>query len=129
MEEKTALINYFTKGLKNPQRQKVFNMLKELTDDLTIKCILDAENDYQNTLRARNYDDESIAYFLEECVENFIEINNVMMEYGRAPLFKDPSTLVENAKWRNQLISVLPLSECNKILGCNSFEEFEPPLL
>lgn len=128
-ETKTALVNYFTKGLKKAQRQAVFNALKDITNDLDMKCILDVENDYQNTLRARNYSDNDIQYFLLECEEEFKEVNEIITKYGRAPLFKDPSALVENAKWRNQLVSILTLEECNKILGCSSYEEFEPPLL
>ena len=128
-ETKTALINYFTKGLKQSQRQEVFNALKEITNDLDMECILDYENDYQNTLRARNWNDENINYFLLECEDEFKEVNKIMAKYGRAPLFKNPSTLIENALWRNKLVSILPLSECNKILGCSSYEEFEPPLL
>ena len=128
-ETATALISYFTKGLKPAQRQAVFNALKEVTDDLEIKCILDVENDYQNTLRERNYNDDEIRYFLLECEEDFKKVNEIMTKYGRAPLFENTSDLVENAKWRNQLISILPLKECNKILGCSSYEEFEPPML
>ena len=128
-ETATALINYFTKGLKPAQRQAVFNALKEGTDDLEIQCILDVENDYQNTLRERNYNDDEIRYFLLECEEDFKKVNEIMTKYGRAPLFENASDLVENAKWRNQLISILPLEECNKILGCSSYEEFEPPML
>ncbi len=128
-ETATALINYFTKGLKPAQRQAIFNALKEVTDDLENKCILDVENDYQNTLRERNYNDDEIRYFLLECEEDFKKVNEIMTKHGRAPLFENASNLVENAKWRNQLISILPFEECNKILGCSSYEEFEPPML
>lgn len=49
-----------------------------------------------------------------------------MIENERYPLFKDPYNLLESMNWRDLLLTFMPESECNKIVGCKSFDDYTP---
>ena len=49
-----------------------------------------------------------------------------MMKNERYPLFPSPNDLKASMEWRDKLATYMPESECNKIVGCKSFDDYEP---
>lgn len=129
MERKYYLIDYHLKGLpvidQTDIRNDVFK--KFVTEDSAY--IFDVENNYENVYKdGLILNEKEMEKYLINMKSKFEGINQKMISKKRYPLFVITNDLVETMKTRNQLIQLLPESECNKILNCKSFEEYMPPI-
>ena len=129
MEHKIQLIDYYIKNLTPDEQRGIKGDLKEKFTSYHKKYINDIKHNYKNVLENSAFDnEEEINEFLEEITDSFVEINNRMMKNGRPPLFEDPCNLPQSMEWRDKLATYMPESECNKIVGCASFGDYEPPV-
>ena len=129
MEEKFKLIDYYIKNLDPDEQRGVTGDLRDKFNYMERKYILDIRNDYKNVLKKGLFKTvQDIESFLQGSADKFISINERMMKNERYPLFEDPYNLLQSMEWRDKLLEYMPESECNKIVGCKSFDDYEPPV-
>ena len=129
MEKKFHLIDYYIKDLCPDEQRGIAGDLRDNFTYMERKYILDKKNDYKNVLKKGLFKTvQDIESFLQGTDDEFIAINNRMIKNGRPPLFKNPYNLLESMEWRDKLREYLPESECNKIVGCKSFDDYKPEI-
>ena len=127
MEKRFQLIDYYIKDLDPDEQRGIAGDLRDKFNYMERDYILDIKYDYKNVLKNILFKSvQDIELFLQGSADKFISINNRMIKNGRPPLFKDPYNLLESMEWRDKLLEYMPESECNKIVGCASFDDYEP---
>ena len=127
MEKKYHLIDYYIKDLCPDEQRGIAGDLRDSFTSRKRDYILDVKNDYKNVLKKRLFKSvQDIESFLQGTDDKFIAINNRMIKNGRLPLFKNPYNLLESMEWRDKLLEYMLESECNKIVGCKSFDDYKP---
>jgi len=58
--------------------------------------------------------------------EELVNINEMMIEGGRAPLFPHPEKIKESWNIRDHLMEYLPEEVLNKEFGCESYKKYTP---
>ena len=103
-----------------------------VADEITgraCEMLIDEENGYESVFRSGVYRNKAeLEPFLRRHEKRFNAVNEFLKKLGRPPLFKDTKNLYECAKLRNQLVAFLPESECNRIIGCESYYTYVPPV-
>ena len=129
MEETFKLIDYYIKNLDPDEQRGIAGDLRDKFTSFQKEIINDVKYDYHNVIdRGLFKNEQQIEKYLQKIVNSFSEVNERMMKNERYPLFKDPYNLPESMDWRDKLVSFMPESECNKIVGCDSFANYEPPV-
>ena len=127
MEIRRYLVDYYIKNLHPDEQRGIAGDLRDNFNYMERDYILDQKYDYKNVLKNGLFKTvEDIEFFLQGSADKFIAINNRMIKNGRPPLFKDPYNLLESMEWRDKLREYLPESECNKFMGCTSFNDYKP---
>ena len=116
-------IDYYVKNLGIDARQQIFNMLREVNPSI-VKKLLEKEDGY-TSWKNMGYDEESITIMLTKSSTRFSEINKVMIENQRPPLFVKPSDTYDSAQKYVELLKEKTEEELNKEFGC-SWEEYVP---
>lgn len=127
MEEYFHLIDYYIKDLDPDEQRGITGDLRDKFTSYHKEVIDDIKDDYKNVFERTVFSDKKqIERYLQRVVHSFIEINERMMKNGRYPLFQDPYNLPESMAWRDELLSFMAERTCNKIVGCKSFDDYEP---
>ena len=127
--EKRYLIEYYVKGLSPYEQRGIHDDVKQQSSPFEREYIEDEENGFENILKKQLYTSkEKIEYILSRRREGLKGINNRMIKNKRYPLFDNPDNLKKTMSKVERLLSYLPEEECNKIMGCESFDSYVPPV-
>ena len=128
-ETKRYLLDYYIKGLDLTVQRTIWEKVADGFTDKECGFLLDAKNGYETVFKSGVYRSrQEIEPFLKQQEKKFVDINDYMKRHKRNPLFENPLDLEASAETRNKLVSFLPESECNKIVGCESFLSHTPPV-
>lgn len=83
------MIDYYVKHLPFDARQEIFSALGKI-NVLTIEKILEKEDGYPS-YRSIGYSDEDIANQLRKMTIRFQNVNELMIQNNRPPIFADPT--------------------------------------
>lgn len=124
--------DFYLKGLNHKLKFAIWQYINREITNRDRKYILDKKNNYANVYSelwtlVKNEDDMN--KFIARRKPDFEKINAAMESAGRKPLFVITDDLVEAMEFRDFLLQFLPEEECCKILGCKSFDDFQPPML
>lgn len=89
------MVDYYVKNLPFDARQEIFAAL-ERVNVLAVEKMLEKEAGYPR-FRSVGYSDEDIAHHLSKKSLHFQRVNELMIKYGRPPLFADPSDTYESS--------------------------------
>ncbi len=123
------LIEYFIKGLDPDEQRDIIGYLKEhFGEYVQARDFLDYEDEgYVSCLEKSYYDTvDDLKKYMKQFTNHLIAVNNMMLKRGRLKLFDRPERLKESFKWVDTLLSFAYESKWNKLLGCNSFNSYEP---
>ncbi len=127
MQEYYYVADYYLKGLDPDEIRGIWGDILDCMTPLKREIILDAKNHYKNVLEEGLLKSvEQIEKYTKDASVKFLAINDRMIKNKRPPLFENPFDLVKSTEWRDVLLSFLPEGECNKIVGCKSFDEYVP---
>ena len=123
-------LDYYLKGLSPFDQRRVWELVRLEINSRECEFLIDEENGYENVFRSGYYrNHEELGRFLQRQEQLFLAVNEFLKKLGRPPLFKDTKNLNECAKFRNFLISFQPESDCNRIIGCESYASYVPEIL
>ena len=128
MEEKHKyLIEYYTKGIHVDEEREVIGAILHNFDSRQKNILRIYNDDPQKLIKSGLWKTmEGINNYLQDIRNRFIAINERMIKNERYPLFKNVDDLEACMAWRDQLATFMPESECNKIVGCKSYNEHYP---
>ena len=127
MEEKYYLIDYYIKDLEPDEQRGIYGDLRDLFTPFQKEIINDIDNDYKNVFDKGLFKNKTqLEKYLNLITASFIKINERMIKNERYPLFNNPKDLKSSMDLRDMLITFMPESKCNKIVGSASFEEYKP---
>lgn len=127
MVKKYYLIEYYIKGLDPDEQRGIAGELRDKFTPFQQRAIDDIKNNYKNVIYSGLFlNEEQVKRYLQIVVDSFIKINERMIKNERYPLFQDPYNLPASMEWRDKLVTFMPESECNKIVGCKSFHDYKP---
>ena len=127
MENKRYLLEYFTKDMAELDVRKIAHEFENSFVPLDKEYIREIEGGPKKHLTNPYFQQhpERIAELRSRYVEYFKNLNDLMMDGGRNPLFKDPDNLVENLKWFEQLSKLRPEEECDQVMGA-TYRDYQP---
>lgn len=89
------MIDYYVKNLPFDARQEIFSALERVNVN-AVEKMLEKEKGYPR-YRSVGYSDENIASQLRKKALHFARVNELMVKYGRPPLFADPYDTYESS--------------------------------
>lgn len=125
-------VEYLIKDLDCTVQRKILFRLKEDFPDCLKKWVIRGNDDYENSYEN---DPGMQCLFLTKDIyinhingycQKFEEINAIMMEHNRKPLFPHPHLALESWNVRDRLIEILPEDVLNEEYNCTSFDDYVP---
>ena len=89
------MIDYYVKGLSFDVRQKIFTALEEVNTS-KIRKLLEKNEGYP-AYKSMGFTEDEIKSMLRKSVVKFENVNAIMIENGRPPLFENPEDTYESA--------------------------------
>lgn len=126
-QNRRRLIEYFIKDLSPDEQRGITGFLRDEFSSSYARNF--AKHQCEGYLPCLNGIFETaleIENFLKPYHNRFLYLNNRMMKNGRAPLFENPNALNECFEYVDLLLTFDCESRWNKMLGCESFESYEP---
>ena len=121
------VLDYYIKGLDAFAQRSIWQQVADRISGRDCEMLIDGENGFENVFKTGVYKDRNdIEPFLKLQKMRFDVANKMMRENKRFPLFEDTNDLIASAKQRNKLVKYMPESECNKVVGCESFQSYIP---
>ena len=128
--EYRKLIDYFIKDLSPDEQRGIHGYIQDYCNSSYAKRYAKHQDeDYLPCLKSGVFDSvEQLKNYLNIYSEHFIAVNNRMMKNGRAPLFKEPLNLKQSFEWVDLLLTFDKAERWNRLLNCNSFDDYKPEL-
>lgn len=117
-------LDFLIKGLPLKIRLKIYKKLKEDIGMKTVANLLEKDRGYES-LRKLNYTDNDIAEYMAAISAKFTDVNNIMIQNRRRPLFENPEDTYECSKKYTELLRTRGAAELEKIFGA-TYEEYVP---
>lgn len=128
MFTKKYVFEYYIKGMDLDEQRIIMDQLKNAFTNLDLEIMGDAQNKYKTVKQKTLYQTypEKLEKRINEYVEYYEKLNRLMEAADRNDLFKNPKDIAESFSKYNELNLFLDEAECNKIVGCESFDSYVP---
>ena len=126
-DKKRWVIEFFTKGVHCTKALDIMGAVEKLSPDYFKRYIRFAMYEPEKLVKVGYFRTvDNAKGYLQKWTDDFDKINQMMLDVGLYPLFKDTSNQYECILFAEQLLQYVPESEACKIVGCKSFENHWP---
>jgi hypothetical protein len=120
-------LDFLMKGLPIDVRQKIYSKFNEDISPMMMKGFLEKESGYR-IFRASGYTDSQIAQIEEMYSHKFEDLNEIMVENDREPLFSNPPDSYQSAQEYVEIFKQRTKEELVEMFGAD-YASYQPKVL
>ena len=124
MERQYRPLDYYVKGMHMDSQRNIERELWKPHFAGMGRCVLFKLMGHPEKIRHLTPD--NVDKILADMQRSFEKINQECEELGFKGIFENPKDLITCCNMRDKLVTYEYESKCNEIVGCKSFEDYQP---